>query len=86
MTEAVLATASALRASALALGQRRCSLLLASVVQDRSWRELGRQLGIDKKTVQARVIEAIGALALWRAGKPVPPCPQERLRVQPSSW
>jgi hypothetical protein len=86
LTEAVINTASALRASSLAIGPRRCALLLASVVQDRSWRELGRQLGIDKKTVQVRVVEAIGALALWRRGEPVPPCPLERFRNQPRSW
>jgi hypothetical protein len=82
MTEAVLTVATVLRSSALAIGPRRCALLLASVVQDRSWRELGRQLGVDKKTGQVRVLE----LALWRAGKPVPPCPQERFRNQPGSW
>jgi hypothetical protein len=86
MTEAVINTATALRSSALAIGPRRCALLLDSVVQDRSWRELGRQLGIDKKTVQVRVVEAIGALALWRRGEPGPPCPLERFRNQPRSW
>jgi hypothetical protein len=86
LTEATINAATALRSSALAIGPRRCALLLASVVQDRSWRELGRQLALDKKTAQNRVVEAIGALGLWRRGEAVPPCPQERFRVQPGSW
>jgi hypothetical protein len=86
VTEAMLAAASALRASALALGPRRVGLLLAAVIQERSWSDLGRQLGVSNKTAKTRVLEAIGALALWQAGKPVPPPPSERFRNQPSSW
>jgi hypothetical protein len=86
VSEAELVSATALRASALALGARRVGLLLAAVIQDRSWHDLGRQLGVDHKTAKSRVLEAIGALALWKAGEPVPPPPRERFRNKPSSW
>lgn len=55
---------------------------LAAVIQDRSWHDLGRQLGVDHKTAKSRVLEAIGALALWKAGLPVPPPRRERFRNQ----
>lgn len=82
VTEIELAAAAALRASALALGASRVGLLLAAVIQDRSWHDLGRQLGVDHKTAKSRVLEAIGALALWKAGLPVPPPRRERFRNQ----
>jgi hypothetical protein len=86
MTEAVLAAANAFRASVLALGQRRVGLLLAVIIQDRSWHDVGRQLGLSRKTAQLRALEAIRALHLWRIGEPVPPPPREKFRNQPGSW
>jgi hypothetical protein len=84
--EAELAAAAALRSSSWALGQRRVALLLAAVIQDRSWHDIGKQLGVSHKTAKVRVIEAIGALARWKAGETVPPAPLERFRNQPGSW
>jgi len=59
---------------------------LAAVIQDRSWHDIGRQLGLSHKTAQLRALEAIAALHLWRTGQPVPPPPREKFRNQPSSW
>jgi hypothetical protein len=77
VSEAELAAAAALRNSAWALGARRVGLLLAAVIQDRSWHDIGHQLGVSHKTAKLRALEAIRALHLWRTCKPVPP-PREK--------
>jgi hypothetical protein len=80
-----LAAATKLRESAAALGAARYALLHACVFEDRSWRHIGRRLGVAIETAQARTAEAIAALALWLRGDPVPPPPAIRFRNQPSS-
>lgn len=86
LTGRTLAATTRLRASAAALGAARCALLYACVVEDQSWRRIGRRLGVAGETAQDRVVEAIAALALWLAGEPVPPAPEVRFRNQPSKW
>jgi hypothetical protein len=85
-TEAELAAATALRESAWALGQKRISLLLTALVEERSWPDIGKRLGLSHKTVKSRTIEAVRALHLWRTGRTVPGPPVERFRNQPGSW
>jgi hypothetical protein len=81
-----LAAARQLREAGAALGAERYNLLNWSIVDDMSWSYLARKLRVSDKTACTRVIEAIGALTMWRAGAPVPPPPRTKFRNQPSSW
>jgi hypothetical protein len=36
------------------------------------WGQIARRIGMSDKTARGRVVEAIAALTLWRAGEPVP--------------
>jgi hypothetical protein len=72
--------ASRLRAAAKALGDLRVRLLEACVVRDRAWREIAMLLRVSDKTATGWVIEALEALADWRAGRPVGPPPELRYR------
>jgi DNA-directed RNA polymerase specialized sigma24 family protein len=75
-----IAAAGQLREAAAALGELRIRLLEACVVHDRAWREIAALLRVTDKTATTRVVEALEALADWRAGRPVapPPAPQYR--------
>jgi hypothetical protein len=72
--------AARLHESTAALGVGRIALLGACVVEDMSWRKLGRG-----DSAGARRGGNPG-LALWLASEPVPPAPVVRFRNQPSSW
>jgi hypothetical protein len=78
--------AGQLRAAADALGPIRIRLLTLCVLEDRSWREIATAFRLSDKTVVAWTVEAVGALADHLAGRPVPPPPVLRPRVQPGSW
>jgi hypothetical protein len=73
-----LAAARQLHQAAAALGTERYNLLNWSIVDDMSWSRLAQRLHMSDKTVCARVVEAIRALTMWRAGPPVPPPPRTR--------
>jgi hypothetical protein len=51
-----------LRAICAAVGRRHFRLLILSVVDDATWKALGRRFKIDHRTARKRVAEAIGAL------------------------
>jgi hypothetical protein len=70
----------------LALGRERMKLLYWTIVDDLPWTEIGKRLGLSTKTATCRAVEAIAALALWRAGEPVPATPVIRLRIEPGRW
>jgi len=86
LTDRQMDAAGRLRTSLTALGAARCALLHACVVEDQSFRQLGKRLGVAGETAKELVTEAIVALALWLAGEPVPPAPAVRFRNQPRSW
>lgn len=65
-----LGAAARLRDLGAALGPGRLTILVACVVDDLSWRELGRQLGVDHKTARARAVRALGALAKQASARP----------------
>jgi hypothetical protein len=65
--------AAKLRQAAEALGQLRIAILEAVAVKDRSWVELGRLLRVSDKTASSHAVEAIEALADWRAGRAIAP-------------
>jgi hypothetical protein len=75
-----------LRAAADELGPIRFRLLTLCVLEDRSWREIAAAFHLSDKTVVAWTAEAVIALADHLAGRPVPPPPVLRPRVQPGSW
>jgi hypothetical protein len=62
-----------LRKAAAALGQTRATILLRVVVDDDTWRGLGRALGINRQTAQVRAAETLDALLAHQSGRPVPP-------------
>jgi hypothetical protein len=68
------------------LGRERIRLLHWSLIDDLPWIEIGKRIGLHQRTAIVRVVEAIAALALWRAGEPVPPAPVTRLRIEPRRW
>ncbi len=74
-----------LRAVADALGPLRVKLLESVVVKDLPWLELARVLRCSDKTAVGFAVEAIEALADWRAGRAVAAPPVLRFRNQPSS-
>ena len=78
--------ARALRDAGAAFGPYRIRILFDHLVEDLSWRELGLKLRLDPKTAIVRAVASLEALACWRAGRPLPPAPVERFRIQPSSW
>ena len=83
----VQATAAAqLRDAAAVLGPERVRLLEWSVVEDMSWIDIGKRIGLSDKTAIGWVIEAISALALWSRGLPVPDPPPARFRNRPRGW
>jgi hypothetical protein len=53
-------------------------LLYWTIVDDLPW----NRLGPSTRTATCRAVEAIAALALWRAGEPVPPATVTRLRIE----
>jgi hypothetical protein len=81
-----LAAARSLQMASAAVGPLRTSLLLWCLVDDLSWCDIGRRLRVQRQTAVKRVIEALEALAVWRAGRPVPEPPRIRFRNQPGSW
>jgi hypothetical protein len=85
VTEWQLDAARRLRDAGLALGNERAKLLIWTLVDDRPWTEIGKRLGLSK-TATGRAVEAIAALALWRADQPVPPAPVTRSRIEPDRW
>lgn len=86
ITEHQLDAARRLRDAAAALGDGRMNILRLTVVDDLAWAQLGRRLGLAISTAKARVIEAIAALALWRADQPIPSPPRSKLRIEPGRW
>jgi hypothetical protein len=58
------------------------ALFGASVVEDQSWRRLGRRLGVASETARERVVAAIAALSLWLRCEPMPAAPAVRFRAQ----
>lgn len=81
-----LQAAARLREAAAAIGPLRAKILEAVMVHDRSWSELGRLLQVSDKTARERAVEAVTALADWRASRSVPAPPAVRFRNQPGSW
>jgi hypothetical protein len=75
--------ASRLRQAAAAVGPLRIAILEACVLRDHAWLQLARLLRVSDKTAKDRAVEAIAALAAWRAGETVPPSPALRFRNQP---
>jgi hypothetical protein len=69
-----------------ALRGERIRLLHWALVDDLPWTELGKRIGLSSRTTTCRVVEAIAALTLWRAGEPVPAAPVTRLRIEPGRW
>jgi hypothetical protein len=80
-----LAAARQLHQAAAALGAERFALLNWSIVDDMSWSHLARKLRLSDKTVVIRVVQALEALAMWRAGAPIPPPPRTRPYNRPGS-
>jgi hypothetical protein len=83
VTEWQLDAARRLRDAGLAPGNQRTKLLCWTIVDDPPWNRLAPRLGVSIKTATQRTIEAIAALALWRADLPVPPPPITRQRIEP---
>jgi hypothetical protein len=81
-----LDAARRLRDAGLALGKTRAKLLIWTLVDDLPWTEIGKRLRLSTKTATGRAVEAIAALALWRADSPVPPAPVTRPRIEPGRW
>jgi hypothetical protein len=75
--------AAKLRACHEALGELRMRLLDCCVARDLSWREIGGLLRMSDKTAIAWTVEALEALADWRAGRTVAPPPTLRYRIEP---
>ena len=67
-TEHQLGAAGSLQAAARAMGRKRTLLLMLCCVEDESFVAIGRRLGTRRETAKERVIEALEALARWRAG------------------
>jgi hypothetical protein len=61
----------------------RAKVLESVVVKDLSWATLGRLLRVSDKTASSHAVEAIKALADWRAGRAVAPPPVIRYRIEP---
>jgi hypothetical protein len=66
-------------------GCERTKLLWWTIVDDLPWTEIGKRLRLSTKTATCRAVEAIAALALWRADLPVPPAPVTRPRIEPDA-
>jgi hypothetical protein len=81
-----LDAARRLHVASQALGAGRIKLLCWTIVDDLPWVELGKRLRLSTKTATGRAVEAIVALALWRADLPVPPAPVNRMRIEPGRW
>jgi hypothetical protein len=81
-----LDAARRLDAARLALGRDRIKLLFWAIVDELPWDRIAQRLGLSGKTATCRAVEAIAALALWRAGQPVPPAPVNRRRIEPGRW
>lgn len=79
-------SARRLHDAGMALGRDRVKLLFWVIVDDLAWNRLGPRLGVSTKTATWRAVEAIDALALWRAGELVPPAPVIRPRIEPGRW
>jgi hypothetical protein len=47
-------------------------LLEMGIRDEWPWEQIARRIGMSDKTATGRVVEAIAALTLWRAGEPVP--------------
>jgi hypothetical protein len=75
--------ASKLRACIAAIGELRIRLLECCVLRDRSWAEVGQAMRVSDKTAKDYVVEALGALADWRAGRSVAPPPMVKYRNEP---
>jgi hypothetical protein len=86
MAEYQLTAADRLRRAAEALGPARVALLQWVIVEEMTWRDIAARLSLCPKTTVKRAVEAIAALALWRAGEPVPPAPVTRQRIEPGRW
>jgi hypothetical protein len=79
VTDQLMEIAYRRRRAAQALGSERARLLDEVIVDERAWRAIGDRLGDrDPKHTRTRAVEAIAALALYRAGKPIPVAPQRR--------
>jgi hypothetical protein len=74
--ERQLVAASRLQAAVEALGEDRTRLLFWVLVDDLSWVELGARIGLSDETVKDRRAEALAALVLWLAGRPLPDPPR----------
>jgi hypothetical protein len=73
--------ASKVRAADRALGPDLVKLVRAVVVLDRSWRDLGRWLGIDRETARRAAVLALHALAAAWGATGQPEAPRRRLRA-----
>jgi hypothetical protein len=78
-TQHELRAARLIKQAAAALGRKRMTVLEFHLVSDMPWNAIGRRLNIGRDTAVRRVVEALEALALWRAGKPVPKPPRIRI-------
>lgn len=65
-----LAALTRLRRLGNAMGPGPIAVLVACIVDDLSWRELGRRLGVDHKTARAVTVRALWALADYARGGP----------------
>jgi hypothetical protein len=79
--------AARVREAAEAIGQLRVKIIETVTVRDCSWAELGKLMQCSDKTATQRCVEAIAALADWRAGRTVAPEPPPvRFKNQPGAW
>jgi hypothetical protein len=77
--------ATVIREAAAVLGPLRVKLLEWSVLEDRSWAEVGRLVRLSDKSAKEHAVEAIQALRDWWVGEVVAPAPVLRFRNQPGS-